>query len=571
MDQMTEQHLKSPYLGAPVDQMTMPHGAFVNQLMGEVYGKRRESKIRKIGKRITVLERFFLENSVIIEGENSVIFWDTGSNMGIGKKKYQLLRQITDKPVRAIIYSHSHYTNGARAFVPEGEEGKSIEIIGHPDIHKNCMNSGIELGPAFSRNIAQHFGMMLPRTGPDAAPINYEGGDGEDKSSGYIRPTYEIKHEEELTIDGVRMQFFYSPSDANDSITLWLPDDDTVITNSILSSLPNMYTLRGQPYRDPVMWMNGIDNIRRINPTYLVPEHGEVMITKEDSYELATAYRDSIAFIYSQTIRGINKGLKPDEIAESVKLPEHLAKHPRLTETYLELKHHVKGVYSGLIGWFSIDAADINPVPRKIRAQKLIQGFGGMDRVVNSAEESLVNKEYAWAAELINYVLAVAPNHEQAKQIKADALRQMAYVTPASSSRNFYLTQAYALEGKIDFNQIPAGFSPVDEKRIGALPIEEAVRVLQYRIDPIKSGGTDAQIELHFIDKNETLGLCIRKGVAECVHHALQNPTYSLSIQSSDWYGLIFKRNDLSALLSSGRVKLTGDPQALIEILDMFE
>lgn len=99
----------------------------------------------------------------------------------------------------------------------------------------------------------------------------------------------------------------------------------------------------------------------------------------------------------------------------------------------------------------------------------------------------------------------------------------------------------------------------------------EAVRVLQYRIDPIKSAGTDAQIELHFIDKSETLGLCIRNGVAECVHHALQNPTYSLSVQSSDWYSLIFKRNDLSALLSSGRVQLTGDPQALIGILEMFE
>lgn len=571
MGQLTDQHLQSPYMGAPVEQMTMPHGAFVNKLMGEVYGKRRESAIRKIGKRITVLERFTLENSVIIEGENSVIFWDTGSNMGVGKKKYQLLRQITDKPVSAIIYSHSHYTNGARAFVPEGEEGKSIQIIAHPDVHKNCMNSGIELGPSFTRNIAQHFGMMLPRTGPDAPPISYEGGEGEDKSSGYIKPTYEIQHEEELTIDGVRMQFFYSPSDANDSITLWLPDDDTVITNSILSTLPNMYTLRGQPYRDPIMWLKGLDNIRRINPTYLIPEHGESMLTREDSYELATAYRDAIAFIYSQTIRGINKGLKPDEIAETVILPEHLAKHPRLSETYLELKHHVKGVYSGLIGWFSMDAADINPVTSKIRSQKLVEGFGGIDQVVASANDSLEKKEFAWAAELINYVLTIDPDNEKAKRIKASALREMAYVTPASTSRNFYLTQALALEGKIDFNQIPTGFISVDEKRIGSLPIEESVRVLQYRIDPAKSAAVDTQIGLHFTDKDETLGLCIRRGVAEFVPHALKDPEYLLSLQSSDWNSLIFKRTDIATLISSGRAQLSGNLQELNPIFDMFD
>jgi alkyl sulfatase BDS1-like metallo-beta-lactamase superfamily hydrolase len=571
MRQIADNQLKSSYMGGQVEKITMPHGAIVNKLMGDVYQKRKAATIRRIGKRITVLERFSLEHSVIIEGESSVIFWDTGANMGIGKRKYQLLREITDKPIRAIIYSHSHYTNGTRAFVPEGEEGKTIEIIAHPDVHKNCMNSGIELGPSFSRNIAQHFGMLLPRTGPDSPPINYEGKEGEDKSSGYVRPTYEVKHEEELIIDGVRMQFFYSPSDANDSITLWLPDDDAVITNSILSSLPNMYTLRGQPYRDPIKWLKGIDNIRRINPQYLIPEHGDVMLTRGESYELATCYRDAIAFIYCQTIRGINKGLKPDEIADSIKLPTHLANHPRLTETYLELKHHVKGVYSGLIGWFSMDAADINPCSNKVRSKKVVEGFGGIDKVINSAKQSLEHKEYAWAAELISYVLNIEPNNEQAKRIKADALRQMAYATPALSSRNFYLSQALALEGKIDLTKIPAGFSPVDENRISDLPIEESIKVLQYKIDPIKSAVTDKQIALYFTDKEETFGLHIRKGVAEFINKAMPHPDYSISLSSSDWISLIFKKTDVQSLIVNGLVQAKGNIDELEELFEMFE
>jgi len=564
--------LKSRYLGGHVEKTTMPNGAFVNKIMADSYTKRKEAKRTKIGKRITVLQNFSLENSVFIEGETSVIVWDTGSNMGIGKRKYQVLRELTNKPVRAVIYSHSHYTNGTRAFIPKGEEGESIEVIAHPDVHKNNMNSGIELAPAFYRNIAQHFGLYLPKTGPDSPPISFEGSKDEDKSSGYVKPTYEVRHGEEIIIDGIKMQFFYSPSDTNDSLTLWLPDDDAVITNSILSSFPNMYTLRGQPYRDPTMWIKGIDRIREINPNYLIPEHGEVMTNREDSYELATVYRDALAFIYSQTIRGINNGLKPDEIADAIQLPNYLALHPRLGETYLEVKHHIKGVYNGLIGWFSLDAADINPCSSNVRSKKLIDGFGGIQEVIASAKQSLEQKEFAWVAELMTYVLNVEPDNPEAKSLKAGALREMAYVTPALSSRNFYLTQALALEGKIDVNETPSGFSIVDETRMEDLPIEPLIKVLPFRINPKKAAVMEKKIMINLNDKKDSYSVHIRKGVAEVLPEATENADFSITLSSSNWLKYIFGKTTIASLANERVIEVKGGTtKELIEIFDVFE
>jgi alkyl sulfatase BDS1-like metallo-beta-lactamase superfamily hydrolase len=556
----------SPYMGEEVETATMPNGAIVNKklfdLMGK--GKKFQPKIKKLENGIYVLLGFSVENTVIIEGETGVIVWDTGAHMDVGKRKNQALREITQKPITAIIYSHNHYAMGTRAFVPEGDE---VQIIAHPELHKNITDTAIELGPTITRNGAQHFGFYLPQTGPDATLAAADEG-----ASGYIPPTYGVKDGEELIVDGVRMQFFYTPSDTYDSLTLWLPDHDTVITNSIWSALPNLYTLRGQPYRNPVDWIGGIDKIRQLNPQYLVPEHGFPMATKEKSYQLATAYRDSIAFIYSQAVRGINKGMKPDEIADSVTLPEHLANLPFLQESYGEFKHHLKGIYSGLIGWFSLDAADMNPVSIPFRSERLIDGFGGKETVIAASKKAFIDKEYAWAAELITHVLNIEPENQEARQIKADALRQMGYATTATSSRAFYLTQALALEGKVDFNHIPPGFpGTLDEEAAKKLPIENLIKLAEYKVCPVKSQQYDNVLAMIFTDVNQEFGLHLRKGVAEFINHKPAKADMSIELSCETWAGIVFGKMKIEDVLADGKASCNGDEGEVVRYFNNFE
>jgi alkyl sulfatase BDS1-like metallo-beta-lactamase superfamily hydrolase len=560
------------YMGGKVKKVAMPNGAIVNKVLAKHYSEIAGPTVTQLTDKITVLENFSLENTVIIEGKEGVIVWDTGSNMGIGKTKYEALRGVTDKPVKAIIYSHNHYTKGAKAFIPTCSEGEDVIVIGHPDLHKNIVNSSAELGKAVSKSTAQHFGLFLPSEGPDAPPITFDGGIDADKSSGYVKPTYTVKDKEELIIDGVKMQFFYTPSDTYDSLTAWLPEHDTVITNSIWHVLPNMYTLRGQPYRDPVYWVEGIDRIRSINPQFLIASHGSPKKTRESSYELATAYRDVISFIYCQTIRGINKGLKPDEIAEDITLPEHLAHHPRLKEVYGELKHQIKGVYSGLIGWFSLDAADINPVPISYRSNKIIDGFGGINEILGACRESLENQEYSWAAELVTHVLNVKPDLKEARQLKAHALRQMGQSTPALSSRGFYLSQALELEGKIDLSTIPNSFSKnYDEEAAQKLPIETSIKILEYKINPHKSNNIDRILAIEFSDLNQKFGLHVRKGIAEFIDDQPKHSHVSLSLPSRLWLEIILGKQSPDQALTNHSVQVNGQVSDIIEMLAAFD
>ncbi|QQK80498.1 MBL fold metallo-hydrolase [Salicibibacter cibi] len=552
---------KNRYMSEPAEKVTMSNGAIVNKQMGEYYSQVSKPKVTHLTDKIAVLEHFSIDNTVVIQGDNGLIIWDTGFNMGVGKQKFEAIRNFTDKPVKAVIYSHNHYTNGARQFVPKGFEGIDIEVIAHPDVHKNVLNSSVELGKMLKKTTAQHFGFYLPKVGPDAPPVSYDGGVEADKSSGYVQPTYGVQDKEEMEIDGVRFQFFHTPSDTMDSITAWLPEHDTVITNSIWHVLPNLYTLRGQPYRDPLYWLEGIDQVRKLNPKILIPAHGEPVSTKESSYELATNYRDAIAFIYSQTIRGINKGLKSDEIAEEVTLPEHLANHPRLKEVYGELTHQVKGIYSGLIGWFSLDAADINPMSTQYRSEKIVEGFGGIEKVIQASEKALKEREYAWTAELITHVLNIHPDKEQARLIKAKALREMGQATPALSSRGFYLSQALHLEGKIDLNNISNPF----------LPIEKSIKLLEYKIDPEKLGQINKLLKICFSDLTECFGLDVRKGVAEFLEEEPIDPDITLKISSNLWISFVLGKLEIEEVMEDSNVQVDGNQSVLIEVMQAFE
>ena len=72
---------------------------------------------------------------------------DTGDNLEEGEHHYKMLRSVSDEPIRAIIYSHEHYVNGAQVFVDkEAERGnKNIMIIGHPDTNMEMVVKAGEL------------------------------------------------------------------------------------------------------------------------------------------------------------------------------------------------------------------------------------------------------------------------------------------------------------------------------------------------------------------------------------------------------------------------------------------
>jgi glyoxylase-like metal-dependent hydrolase (beta-lactamase superfamily II) len=94
----------------------IPVGA--NRALAE-HSKIFKKGVEKVGGNIFAAIGYGIANSIMIEGDDGVIIVDTMTTMEEAAEVLAEFRKITPKPVKAIIYTHSHpdHVFGAEAFV----------------------------------------------------------------------------------------------------------------------------------------------------------------------------------------------------------------------------------------------------------------------------------------------------------------------------------------------------------------------------------------------------------------------------------------------------------------------
>jgi alkyl sulfatase BDS1-like metallo-beta-lactamase superfamily hydrolase len=215
-----------------------------------------------------------------------------------------------------------------------------------------------------------------------------------------------------------------------------MPGDD------FLRAFPNISPIRGARTRTPEDWIASLKKMIELGPEDVVPSHTRPVLGGAAARAALTAYRDGIKSILDQTIQGMKQGERPDELVQHVKLPPPLAENPYLQEFYGGVEWSVRGIYADRVGWFDGNATNLFPVPEKDRAAKLVDLIGGPDQVLARGREALAAREFKWAAELADYVLANDSANTAAKRIKAQALIELGERQINAIARNYYLSSA---------------------------------------------------------------------------------------------------------------------------------
>ena len=94
-----------------------------------------------------------------------------------------------------------------------------------------------------------------------------------------------------------------------------------------------------------------------------------------------TTYRDGIKSILDQTLEGMRKGERPDELVQHVALPPALADSPYLQEFYGTVAWSVRAIYAEYAGWFDGNPTKLFPLPEKDRAARIIELSGGREQL----------------------------------------------------------------------------------------------------------------------------------------------------------------------------------------------
>lgn len=555
-------------MGAPAE---LAHGANGELARREYieHGKQFERKVHEVAPGVWCHVGACLGNSTMIEGRSGRIIIDTGDCIEQAQRQQADFEPFCSKPLSALIYSHNHYIFGSRAWVPVGGED-AVEVWCHPDLTRNLLRNVGDLSPFFVRRALIQFGTFLPAEGEDAmshqglGPFIFEL-DQYTPTTGFVRPNRTTADGQAVEIDGVALQFFHCWGDTEDSLLIWLPETRTAINNIAWPAMFNICTLRGDVFRNPVELLRGLDKILELAPDHLVGVHGVPLHGRDEIRQAVLEYRDSIQYIYDQTVRGINAGLSPDELVQFVQLPAALSEGRLTGQFYGELPFHVRQIYAGLVGWFGKDTAELHRLPASEQAARTVAMSGGPERVAAAVEDALARREFAWAAQMAAWLLDGGFDTPAHRALKARALRAMGQLTTAANTRSWYLTQARELEGRVDTRVLPIRF--VNANMVRQMPPATYVNFLRFMLSPALSAGRSRSVVLRFADPEHIFTLQLRHGVVQIVPGEQARADATVAMGFDAWARLVGRDVGAAALLSAGEARIEGDAGLGAEIL----
>lgn len=522
--------------------------------------------VTQVCDRVWVARDFGLANSMMVELDQGVVIIDAMESIEAAedvKNAFSKVVNLTEKPVKAIIYTHFHADHifGAKAF----SQDPALPVYAHkttPAHIKNLLNITRE---TISVRSARQFGTLL-------SPDEYgESGAGigpalrlhHGEKIGFLDPNHFVDKKLEFELGGVRFILLHTPGETDDQITVWLPDLDVVMPgDNIYHAFPNIYAIRGTKNRSVLQWVHSLSVVENLNAKFLVPSHTEPVIGENEVRDLIRSYRDGMKAIHDQTIRLANKGLSREEIVEQVTLPDSLKQNPWLKELYGTVKNSVRSVFSYYFGWFGGKAVDLDPLSKNLEAQKMIYSLGnGWEDVWSKAHQALLAKEFQWTLQLCEYLLLDskgAPSKEaliQVRSAKALALEGMASKQVSWANKNYYRTEALEVRK-------PGVNDPERENNVEYIEyasLESLFKYMSVRVSPEKLQGQNQVVGFFFKDRGQWITLSVRNGIVETTFSGQPvNPDLEVVLTENAWKKLVAKQAGLMALIRNQEMTFPG-------------
>jgi linear primary-alkylsulfatase len=460
----------------------------------------------QVTDRIYQIRGFDISNMTLIEGDRGVIVIDPLISTEVARAGLALYRSIRgDRPVTAVIYSHSHtdHHGGVRGVVDEADVSAGRVPIWAPDrFMEEIVSENVLAGTAMIRRAQFQFGATLPK-GPRG---QVDAGLGKVTSRGtvtLIPPTRIVeKPIEEHRIDGIDFVFQLTPeAEAPAEMHMFHPGLRALnLAENATHNLHNTYPIRGAQARDANAWAKylnvALDRFGRDTDVAFAQHHWPVWGNRR-VLDFVAKQRDLYKYLHDQTVRLMNHGWKAVEVAERLTLPKSLAPTWHVRGYYGTLSHNAKAVYQRYLGWYDANPANLNPLPPVERGRKYVEYMGGADAVLRHAREDFTKGEFRFVAEAMSHVVFADPANVEARRLGADALEQLGYAAESATWRNAYLLGALELRQGAPAT---AARAPISPDIVRSMSLDLFFDYLGVRLDGDRADGRRIVINWIFAD-----------------------------------------------------------------------
>ncbi|AQZ93715.1 alkyl/aryl-sulfatase [Halopseudomonas phragmitis] len=543
----------------------------------------RQARLNAIHGLFEVVEGMYqirgmdLANMTIIEGETGLIIIDPLLTPATAKAGLELYYQHRpQKPVVAVLYTHNHadHFGGVKGVIDEADvRAGKVKVYAPYGFMEHAVSENVIAGNAMARRATYQFGAGLPA----GERGHVDTGLGKALASGplsLIAPTNTVPDDATLTIDGIEIEFQMAHgTEAEAEMMMYFPQFKVLNTAEITSQhLHNIYTIRGAAIRDASAWSHYIDRaLERFGDRadILIAQHHWPIWERERAQHFLAVQRDLYKFIHDQTVRMMNKGQLPGDIAENIKLPASLDQEWYARGYYGTLKHNARGVYQRYMGWYDANPANLDPLPPRQNAAKTIEYMGGADKVLEQARQDFANGEYRWVAWVMSQAVFADPDNRAARELGADALEQLGYQAEAGTWRGAYLMGAQELRNGVGEARRGSGLDP---DLLQALEAGMFFDLLAVRLNPEKADGKHLVINWSLTDLDEHYRLNLQNATLTYRSGALAEQAHaSVSMTRETLDQILLRRTTFPEAVQGGQIKVEGEPKAFFALLQMLD
>jgi alkyl sulfatase BDS1-like metallo-beta-lactamase superfamily hydrolase len=519
-----------------------------------------------------------IANMTLIEGERGVIVVDTLTSIEGARAAMELyFKHRGRRPVAAVIFTHTHtdHWGGARGVLEEDMLASGrVPIIAPNFFMEHAVSENIIAGPAMLRRAQYQFGPFLAK-GPRG---QVDCGLGKSMAAGSIallRPSDLIMATgDKRTIDGLEFEFQMAPnSEAPAEMHFFIPHYQLLnLAENCTHNFHNLLPFRGADVRDALAWSKYLNEALLMwggKAQAMCGQHHWPVWGVERIDTMIRQQRDLYKFAHDQTIRLMNHGLTATEIAETIRLPASLDGAWHARGYYGHIRHNVKAIYQKYLGWYDANPVNLDPLPPVDAGKKYVEYMGGADAILERAVKDFAKGEFRFVAQAVSHLVFADPDHQAARALLADTFEQLGYAAESATWRNAYLFGAQELrQGMPKAQPRP----PMPRETLAALRTEQLWDVLGIRLNGPKAQGKHIVLNWTFTDAGETFVLTLENCALTYVagaQAATADASFALARGTLD--EVIAKLTTFPEAIGSGKIKVSGDPMRLAELMALMD
>ncbi|WP_329625281.1 MBL fold metallo-hydrolase [Streptomyces sp. NBC_01255] len=525
-----------------------------------------------------------IANLTVIEGETGLVVVDCMASVEAATQAMGMIREhVSDKPVAAVIYTHTHidHYGGVKGVVSvEDVASGKVPVIAPGTIasfDKHAIGENVIAGNAMSRRASYAFNSLLDHgeTGCVTCGIGISTVPGVTVS--YISPTDPVtKTGEKRELGGLEFEFLYAPdTEAPEEMHIWVPQLGALTcAENANHSLHNIQTLRGARTRDARNFARYLDEtLERWGDEAEVHygPHTWPVWGNEQVTSFLESQRDTYKYIHDQALRLANKGYTPLEAAEVVELPEELGRKWFNRGYHGTLHHDVRAVFTKELGMWDGDPVSLHPHPPVETARRLTDLIGP-ERILAEGRRAFDAGDYRWAAQILHALVFADPEHTEARNLQADAYEQLGYQAEGPQWRGIFLTAAKELREGV----VPAAFATASPDSILAMPIDILFDYVAVHLIGDKAATADFRVDFRFTDTGaeETWTMWVRRGVLNARRGPSPDTQLTVTGPKAALVATLLKPAGAPQLARARKITLDGDEtvlQTLAGLLDEFD